>query len=187
MIFHIYHPVDIISIRQIHARLASPTAELSQALAKEIGTDTDTARHALRSYTRGIEMPRAGLSVPPAPWLANVPVTQEGLYTHTKPYGFQLGVWACQASSWRDMVSHCAEILYLEHENVFQERVMRIKGPERVYFSHEPSDLTAGREIFSSGLYVETNLSADNSFSLISRMAEAFEYNPPKIITEFIW
>ena len=128
MIFRIYHPVEIIPIRQIHALLASPTAEFSQSLAKEMGTDTDTARKALRNYTHGIEMPKADLSGP-APWLANVPVTQKGIYTHTKPYGFQLGVWACQASSWRDMVSHCAEILYLEHKNVFQERVLRVKGP----------------------------------------------------------
>jgi hypothetical protein len=186
MIFRIYQPVDIILIRKIHATLTSPTAQFRQAIATEIGTDADTVREALASYVRHIEIPKVRLSDPP-PYLGDVPVFHEGSYAHKKLYGFKLGVWACQATTWRDAVYNCARVLYLEHEDVFEKRVMRIKGQDRVYFSRNPQDLKEARQISSGGLYVETNLSANNSFSLICQMAKAFEYEPPEIITEMIW
>jgi hypothetical protein len=186
MIFRIYFPSEIIWIRKIHATLTSPTSQFRQAIATEIGTDADTAREALASYVRSIEIPKVRLS-DHLPYLGDVSVLHEGPYTHQKLYGFKLGVWACQATTWRDAVCNCARVLYLEHEDVFEKRVMRIKGEDRVYFSRNLQELKEAMQISSSGIYVETNLSANNSFSLICQMAKAFEYEPPEIITEMIW
>ena len=68
------------------------------------------------------------------------------------------------------------QIIQIEHEDEFEERALGCRGQSRVYFSRDENDLTESNKIDGCELYVETNLSANNSFDFARKVALSFGY-----------
>ena len=179
MLLFIREPSDILVIRKLHSILQDPSVETIEVLRKQCDEKMSyKVKDALTAFVSQVRLPSpASPNVPT--WLKVVSTAYEGPHTHTTPGRFQLGVWVCNAGSWRNLARYTCEILHLEHAEVFTERAFTVTGPRRDYFSTDRSTL---RDPYRVGeIFVETNLSANNCVSFVNRLAEAFGYDRPVI------
>jgi len=118
-----------------------------------------------------------------------VSVNGEGTYKGKSFNFFYLGTWRCCVSCdrcWKDMVKFVSDVMYIENESDFFDIVKNIRGGRtRLYFSKNKSDFKDPYQIGlpenKSEYYVETNLSANNSVSLVQKLVSKFGYEPIKI------
>lgn len=176
MVIGINEPSEIRAVRCLMRMGKEPTPSFLRAVGSEFGVPLHAARSALENTLPHVDIPE-----PPQ---CRIPATQrvvhtnyDGPYKGTHVHSFGLGPWLCRVENWRQMIQYICEILWIEHQADFREAVSRITGQRREYFSDRPAALSRDpRSIGTSGLFVETNLAANNAVSLASALAEIFGY-----------
>ena len=84
---------------------------------------------------------------------------------------------ATEVTRWTDVVVCVAEAVHRCHPHDFLERMKAMAGRKRPFASSDPGELTRARQIASTGVWVEINLSADDTLKKCRKMLEVFGYS----------
>jgi hypothetical protein len=103
----------------------------------------------------------AGLVTDPADW------------THKQPVAFALKGERHSVSTFKETLLGLSAILYRDHQSDFS-RVLSLRGRKRAYFSRDLRGIKFPQEIPSTGIYAETNLSANAITDLCSDLLALF-------------
>ena len=94
----------------------------------------------------------------------------------TRPRAVVLWGNTTEVTRWTGVMVCVAEAVYQRHPHDFLERTKAMAGRKRPFASLDPADLTRAGQIASSGVWVETNLSADDTLKKCKKMLEVFGY-----------
>jgi len=97
--------------------------------------------------------------------------------TGQKTQGFSFLGEVYEADSWRTMLQTVCIILIAKHGDEFAERATVLKGSKRHYITYDPNGLREPSQITDTGLWLETNLSALQTRSVISKLLTTFGYD----------
>ncbi|AXI25738.1 restriction endonuclease subunit R [Methanofervidicoccus sp. A16] len=86
--------------------------------------------------------------------------------------------------TWRGMLIKIAEIMYSLHKEEFEEKVFKLRGRKRPYFTKNPNDLKVPYRIDNTDIYMETRFSADGVVRLSKRIISLFGYKEEDLIIE---
>ncbi|MCX7832585.1 MAG: type I restriction enzyme HsdR N-terminal domain-containing protein [Ignavibacteria bacterium] len=96
-------------------------------------------------------------------------------YTYKKISFFKFKQIEYEVNSWSKFLISICNILYQNHPKDFQ-KVLNLKGRQRPYFSKSSSKIRKPSIIRGSGIYVETNLSANSIMKLVMELIKLFGY-----------
>ena len=114
--------------------------------------------------------PRAAIPVPKE-------VPQRRGFTGKRPSGFIFGQARMAVTSWIDILVELCDIVYRDHGQQF-EQVLNLRGRKRPYFSRDGSELRMPRKLELSGIFVESNLNANQIVELSNDIIKLFGYSP---------
>lgn len=97
-------------------------------------------------------------------------------YTGRVIEGFEFGGSSHPVDSWIAMLLSLCAILQARHPKEFQ-RVLSLVGRKRPYFSENPDALRLPKKLDHSGIFVETNLSANSIARICFEMVSLFGYS----------
>lgn len=95
----------------------------------------------------------------------------------TRPRTVVLWGVATEVTRWTGVMVCVAEAVYKRHPHDFLERAKAMAGRKRPFVSPDPADMTRAGQIASSGIWVETNLSAEDTLKKCRKMLEVFGYS----------
>ncbi len=177
MEFEIDRPEEIIVVRKIISSLTRLKNKSIDSLSSDSQiTDVDM-RRGLRIISDSIE-PYLKTRVGAGEHI-HIPVGHDGEFINKKPYMFTLGCWCCRATSWTELIKSVVDIISIEADekgSYFEDTVLKIKGDRRSYFSKNRGELERPERVFNRDLFVETNLSANNTVIFLDKTVNAFKY-----------
>jgi len=88
---------------------------------------------------------------------------------------FSLNGTEYEVTTWREFLIMACTLMKLHHNKDFP-KVLEIRGRKNSYFSKNSQDLKSPEKISGSGLYVETNLSANQIVKFVHRIITIFGY-----------
>ncbi|MEA5418276.1 P-loop NTPase fold protein [Spirulina sp. CCNP1310] len=88
---------------------------------------------------------------------------------------FSLNGTEYEVTTWRELLIMTCTLMKLHHNKDFA-KVLEIRGRKNSYFSKNAEDLKNPEKISGSGLYVETNLSANQIVKFVHRIITIFGY-----------
>lgn len=93
---------------------------------------------------------------------------------------------ATEVTSWRGVTVCVAGAVYRRHPDDFLERTIAMAGRKRPFASLDPMDMTRPWQIESTGVWVETNWSADDTLRKCRKILEVFGYsaNDLEVLTQ---
>ena len=183
MHFLIKKPRDVLVIRRLNALIADAPIKVLEFLGSLCdGEELIVVKSALQTFMSEVSLPKPPTQDHQRP-LTSVRVPSDGPFKNKKPTRFRLGSWECEMNygDWRDLVLYVCEILYLEHPENFRECASRVTGKHRDYISDKAENLEKAEKIWNADIFVETNLSADNSVNFVCDLAQKFGYGKPEI------
>ncbi len=125
------------------------------------------------------------LQMPPGPRRARLSAPgRQQQYTHTKPTEFSFGGERRAVSTYKEILLGVCEILRGAHPREL-ERVLSLRGRKRDYFSRDFKAMQSPKQIAGTGVYVETNLSANSIVSLCDDLLALFGHRPSELKIEF--
>ncbi|HIP84353.1 MAG TPA: restriction endonuclease subunit R [Methanothermococcus okinawensis] len=86
--------------------------------------------------------------------------------------------------TWRGMLIKIAEIMYSLHREEFEEKIFKLKGRKRPYFTTNSKDLKVPYRIENTDIYMETHFSADGVVRLSKRIISLFGYKEEDLSIE---
>lgn len=98
-------------------------------------------------------------------------------YTGKSPVSFVFNNKKITIRYWVDILTEVCNYLYTNHQNNFEQKVSSLKGRKRVYFSRNKDELRVPMQIKTSGIYVESNLSANSIVKFSENLAALFGYD----------
>ncbi|MGC8776033.1 MAG: type I restriction endonuclease [Minisyncoccia bacterium] len=98
-------------------------------------------------------------------------------YTGKQPISFVINNKKIKIRHWINMLIEICNFLYTNYQSNFEQKVYQIKGKRRSYFSKDKNQLKYPIEIKKSGIYVESNLSANMIVKLSKKLVMLFGYN----------
>lgn len=81
-----------------------------------------------------------------------------------------------EVTTWREFLIMSCTLMKLHHNKDFA-KVLEIKGRKNFYFSKTPDNFRSPEKISGSGIYVETNLSANQIVKVVQRIITVFGYS----------
>lgn len=112
------------------------------------------------------------------------PPGSDDTWTFKSPVAFRFKGQRHQVGAFKEILMKLSEVLYSEHRREFQ-KVFTLRGRRRAYFSQDYKEMTEPREIPSSGIYVETCLSANAVKDRCNDLLAIFEYQSSDLQVEF--
>lgn len=97
--------------------------------------------------------------------------------TGQKIQGFSLLGKVYEADSWRMMLQKVCQVLITMHGDKFVEEAVKLKGTKRYYITFNPDELREPGQISGTDLWLETNLSAQQTISIITKMLDTFGHD----------
>lgn len=97
-------------------------------------------------------------------------------YTGKKIVSFKFMDKNINVKSWRDLLLNLCEILVSTKGQLNFEKVLKLEGRKRPYFSKNPNLLRVPERIKDTDIYVETNLSSNSIVQLSKIVISLFEY-----------
>lgn len=82
-----------------------------------------------------------------------------------------------QADNWRMMLYQVCQILIEKHDSQFAKKATVLKGSKRHYITYDPSELREPIQINGTNLWLETNLSAQQTVSIVSKLLDSFGHD----------
>ena len=140
---------------------------LAEYLAKQLGTETI------------ITQPSTRKSGP-----KKIPINLRAGYTGKSPIAYKLEGERFSVRTFKDILLGLCDTLYKKHEKDF-ERVFVLKGRRREHFSRDYKNMIYPKEIADSGIYIETNLSANSVMQRCYQLLELFGYHKNVLDIEF--
>lgn len=95
-------------------------------------------------------------------------------YTHRRPTAYHFKGRRYEASTWKEVLVGLGEQLAARHPEDFS-RVLNLKGRTRDYFSQDYREMTSPAQIPGTSLFVETNLSANDTVKRCRQMLRLFD------------
>lgn len=142
--------------------------------------DQELLAEHLAGATRVVETQRPDLLSPPrsAPLQSRPPSSEsrQGLYTNRRPLAYTFMGERYPVSTFKDILMGLCHALYQAHASDFN-RVLTLRGRKRAYFSQDFKGMTSPQEIPGSGIYAETNLSANNIMDRCNELLGLFGYS----------
>ena len=80
-----------------------------------------------------------------------------------------------QVRSWKELLIKLCDILKISHGSEF-DKTLNIAGRKRPYFSRNANELRSPQKLSNTGIFVETNLSANNIVKICLDMLAIFGY-----------
>ncbi|MFC1793769.1 restriction endonuclease subunit R [Planctomycetota bacterium] len=105
-------------------------------------------------------------------------------YTGKFPIAYRFEGERCPVRSFKNILMGLCEALYGKHGTEF-ERVFNLRGRKREHFSRDYRNMTDPKEIVDSGIYVETNLSANGIIGRCYQLLDLFDYHKNVLEIEF--
>lgn len=98
----------------------------------------------------------------------------------TKPISFQIHDDTWSVSSWRDILLHTCEYLWINHRAKFKKAVLddEFAGRKRRHLDRSPTTMRTAAKI--KGGYVEIHISAENIIRLVERMLVFCDVDPTR-------
>ncbi len=104
-----------------------------------------------------------------------ITVSHEEVYKGTKPLWYVLGGERHDVTSWKHLLTDLCARIFAENRETFARAIEGVQG-KRAYFALKRNWLRDGRPIKDSGIFVETNLSANNIKALCDGVYRFFGY-----------
>ncbi len=101
-------------------------------------------------------------------------------FTDTKPDGFMFIGEYIKVSNWADLLTKFISTAYDLNSDVFAELAQKdysIPNASRVYITNDERGLRKGKQIENSGIYFESNLSANNIISFIKNLLLKLQFD----------
>lgn len=101
-------------------------------------------------------------------------------YRGTKPREFSFIGEYTKVSSWRDLLSKFIILTFNMDNSIYQDFAnnnFSIENASRVYITHDNRKLRSGIEIENSGIFYESNLSANNIISFIKNIVLTMNFD----------
>jgi hypothetical protein len=107
----------------------------------------------------------------------------KGPHIGKKPIALKFSGKEMKISEWREVVRKFCDILADENRDHFPLVLELLRADRRTYFTRDESKLTDGYLVPNTDIWVETNLSANNTMEFCNKLANAFGYPiPPDIV-----
>jgi hypothetical protein len=113
-------------------------------------------------------------STSPEPGVVSIS-TNDGIYTDKKPVSFTFRGEYYQADSFKDILINLCRTIYHLQPNQF-DNVLTIHGRKRAYFGRTPEGMTSPSKIPDTGIYIETNLCANDTVKRCYQLLSMFGY-----------
>ncbi len=97
-------------------------------------------------------------------------------YTGQNASGFAFQNRRYYVSSWRDLLVRVCEVVYQKHPSEF-DHVLELTGRKRLHFSRNSNELRRPARIGTSGIFAETNLSANGIVGRACKVLSLFDYD----------
>ena len=108
---------------------------------------------------------------------SNIPYNLYDDYTYKRPAAFELLGEKYYVKDWKEVFVKTCEILAKKDNNLFSTFVMDkgMQGRKMKYFCMDKSEIRSPREIAKTGIYVMTNMSANQIRNIIGKMLMKYE------------
>lgn len=121
--------------------------------------------------------------LPVQPLLPNEDSSDGGVYTYQRPTAYTFKGQRYAVSTFQDILMGICDSLYQAHSGDFA-RVLTLRGRRRVYFSRDFKGMIVPKEIPGSGIYAETNLSAQGVIKRCGELLALFGYSSDALRVE---
>lgn len=115
------------------------------------------------------------------PSLSTTPIS--GNYANRPISAFVFSGTQHRVRSYKDLLMAMCDILIEKHGSEF-DKVLNIRGRKRPYFTRNSDELRIPLEVNKTGIFVETNLSANNIVKLCTDMLAFFGYSEDELKIE---
>ncbi len=105
------------------------------------------------------------------------------IFTGTKPVAFTFLGTRTRVSTFKDVLIGLAQALHKKRETDFN-RVLSLRGTKRAYFARDLKGMTQPQEILGSGIFAETNLSANDIIKQCHALLKLFGYSESDLQVE---
>ncbi len=105
------------------------------------------------------------------------------LYTNMRAVAYTFGGQRRGVSTFKEVLIGLCQDLYRVHGTDFG-RVLTLRGRRRAYFSRDSRGMTSPQEIPGSGIYAETNLSANSIMDQCNNLLGLFGYSRNQLQVE---
>lgn len=101
-------------------------------------------------------------------------------FTYKKPAAFSIDGVKYEARQWKQVFLKTCELLCNKNRNAFEEFInnKNMQGKKRAYFSLSKEGMLKPKKVPNTNIFIETNLSANNTRNIIFNMLE--KYGIPK-------
>lgn len=112
------------------------------------------------------------------------PTKLKGGYTGKSPITYRFEGEHRQVRSFQDILMGLCEDLHRKHGSEF-ERVFNLRGRKKEHFSRDYKNMIYPKEIADSGIYIETNLSANGIMLRCNQLLDLFGYHKNTLEIKF--
>lgn len=102
-------------------------------------------------------------------------------FTNTKPFAFSFLGQKYITSQWKKFYLQTCEILIQQDSNKFKNLIYSFKGKAKPYLSYNAGKLRVPKEL-SNGMYIETNMSANDITGNIKTLLKEYDYKEKDFI-----
>jgi hypothetical protein len=110
-------------------------------------------------------------------------VIRHGEYTGKRPRAYTFAGRTREVRTFKDILMGLCKDIGEAHQADF-DRITGLRGRRREYFSRDPHGMTAPLEIGQTGVYAETNFSANNIMDQCANILALFGYSPSDMSVE---
>ena len=108
----------------------------------------------------------------------------EYTYTNKSIISFTFRGVRYKINSYREMLLKICEIMFINHRDNFENKVLSLKGRKRPYFTRNPDELRYPAKIRGTNIYVEVNLSANSIVKFSIDIISIFGYTKSDLFIE---
>lgn len=117
----------------------------------------------------------------------NMPHSLYESFKHKRPHAFEIEGNKIKIGTWKEMLIETSKYLYKKDPEILQSFLndKNMNGKKRAYFSFDKKNLRDPKEIEGTGIYLETNLSANSIKQTIIKMLKKYNINIADYIVYF--
>jgi hypothetical protein len=108
----------------------------------------------------------------------------EDTYTNKSIISFTFRGVRYKINSYREMLLKICEIMFINHRDIFENKVLSLRGRKRPYFTKKPNELRYPAKIRGTNIYVEVNLSANSIVKFSIDIISIFGYTKSDLFIE---